>query len=602
MGELSPADRRELENLLSVDDDPELRRMLRQLTRGKGASTVREQIEQDIYETSPVDVETFVRHPHYLGKIVRHLSERWVDELKKVFDDNSSVVTWVFTGAIGVGKTTVSTIAQCYKIYRLCCLNNPQLFYDLNPADRIVFALFNITLRKGETGYDLFRYYLENSPWFQENCPVRKRPADPILLPKKNVSVVLGSLSTHALGEHIFGFTMDEANFFKSRADVEGETRAHAIYQQAYTRTVSRYLQKGGSVPGLMCLISSRKTQSAFLEEQIEKARNQTKKTLHVSSFALWDIRSEKIGKRRFRVMVGDDKRSSRILENDELAPKGYRVIQVPEEFRDRFEWDVDDSLRDIAGVATTGTFHFFPRREFLERCVDSRLFHPFGVSVVDTLGLRMQNNLSEYIDEDRMFCVRNSLRQPRLSPGSPRYVHCDIGLTQDALGLACCHRTKINGQLAVEFDFMIRIKAPSGDEVHLDKIIGFLKYLRANGMPIRSVTYDRFQSRHSVQDLQVAGFEADFLSVKLEQYMTLKDLVSQGLCRWYRYEPLMKELRELVKDPDGQKRPNHPLDGSDDVADAVAASAWACHQSDASPVIDARHAPFLAVGDALLI
>jgi hypothetical protein len=501
------------------------------------------------------------------------------------------------TGAIGVGKTTVSTIAQVYKIYQLSCLISPQEYYGLNPGDRIVFAIFNITLKKGESGYDLLRYYVENSPYFRERSPSCKRPKDPIWFPKKNVAVVLGSLSTHALGEHVLGFAMDEANFFKSRVDVGGETRAHAIYEQAYTRLVSRYMQQDGKVPGLVCLLSSRKTQSAFLEEQIAKAERQTNKTMHVSSFALWDIKNSMLCGRTFPVLIGDDKMSSRVMEEDEVLPGGYDGIEVPIEFRDRFEWDVDDSLRDIAGIATVGSFHFFPRREFLEQAMDDSLLHPFNVETVDTLGLKLSNDLTEYMNERALFRVQNSMWVPIQDPGIPRYVHVDIGLTNDALGLAVGHRKIENGHISVVFDLVLRVKAPFGDEVHLNKIISFFKFLRSRGMPLAQITYDSFQSRHSIQDLILAGFNADTHSVSLDDYNTLKDLLTQGRCKFYRYEPLLTELRELRKDPEGAKRPNHPSGGSDDMADAVAAVAAACYKAEKSTITDSAYKPIFAMG-----
>ena len=58
--------------------------------------------------------------------------------------------TAVFTGAIGLGKSTIAVIAGCYELYRMMCLKNPYTHYGLQEIDVITFAVINITIDAAE--------------------------------------------------------------------------------------------------------------------------------------------------------------------------------------------------------------------------------------------------------------------------------------------------------------------------------------------------------------------------------------------------------------------------------------------------------------------
>jgi hypothetical protein len=117
-------------------------------------------------------------------------------------------------------------------------------------------------------------------------------------------------------------------------------------------------------------------------------------------------------------------------------------------------------------------------------------------------------------------------------------------------------------------------VGAPPGDEIYLQGIVDFIRWLKSRGMRIGSVTYDQFQSAHSIQNLTLAGFKADLHGVKLEDYEAFRGLVRDGLCNYYHYEPLLEEMKLIERDPDELRRPNHPPGGSDDVIDAAASVA----------------------------
>ena len=73
----------------------------------------------------------------------------------------------------------------------------------------------------------------------------------------------------------------------------------------------------------------------------------------------------------------------------------GARILEVPVEFKPAFEYDIDSSIRDIAGVETYGSTLFFPQRERLLVAAEKSTprEHPFSqdeviLSIDDDVGL----------------------------------------------------------------------------------------------------------------------------------------------------------------------------------------------------------------------
>ena len=333
------------------------------------------------YDRVPVGVRQFIEDPYYLGRTTADISEAWKQDLEKIFAPNSKTVLFLITGGIGIAKTTVAIIAQLYKIYCTGCLKDPAVFYGLFTRSKLVFGIFDVTLDRSQSGFDTMREYIDSSPYFQQHFPRKARTGDKIVFPEKGLIVELGSLENHVLGGNLFGFILDEANFFKKASAIKNEqTRAHRIFKAALSRMTSRFAYKN-SLPGLMILVSSRQTQSDFLEELVgDMAKNKmTQDMTYVASRSLWEAYPDRnYGDGTFQVMLGDDRRSSRILEQEEVPPPGYKIIDVPSGLMFDFTMDVDLALRDIAGVATSASTAFFPRPAAFLSCIDRFRRHPY--------------------------------------------------------------------------------------------------------------------------------------------------------------------------------------------------------------------------------
>lgn len=562
--------------------------MVKQIQKSGSLSALQELYAMD-YEREPVPIRTFLEDDYYLGSSVRNLHENWKTQFDDIFATDSTYTTLIFTGSIGCGKTTAAAVCLTRKLYELTCLKDPAEFYGLLPKSKIVFGLFNITMEKADDISEKMKQFIDASPYFREVCPRKSRPDDPIYIPSKNIEVSVGSLATHALGDNILAFVLDEANFYKKVKDADNpteKTRAHQLVNEANTRLVSRFM-KHGSTPGLVILISSRKFQSSFLDEKIDRVRTDPmeQNVTKVVEFALWQTKpaSDFTGK-HFDVLVGTEHYPSRVLEQDEVLPEDAEVVTVPEEYRQPFNDDADLALRDIAGISTVGSKAFFPVMDRIFQCLDSSRKHPFTKPVFSTpLGSNVK--IESFFEERKLCRIVQSKWVPLVNPSVPRHVHLDLAYSEENLGFVMGHPCMtMDGKMGAYIDFMLRIVPPIKGEIELGTSIEFLKYLRAHGFMIEKITFDQFQSRMPIQLLIQAGFDAELLSVDLLHYVHLKTCINEKRISMYEYAPVLRELKSLQRDLEGG-RPSHPQGEFDDVSDALAAVVSRCYNIQKSSV-----------------
>lgn len=102
----------------------------------------------------PATIHEFLHEKKYLGNALYDQEGRftlfpyWEEKLEEVFPDayTTRYNTLVFTGSIGIGKSTIAVICLLYLLHRLLCLKDPYLYYGLQPIDKISISLINITL------------------------------------------------------------------------------------------------------------------------------------------------------------------------------------------------------------------------------------------------------------------------------------------------------------------------------------------------------------------------------------------------------------------------------------------------------------------------
>lgn len=564
------------------------------LVDGDFSNQVHDLLWEMDFKKKPASIGDFLEDEYFMGRSCSDLHPAWREDLEYVFSPGSKVFEWVLTGAIGIGKTTIACAALAYKIYYLSCLLNPASYYGLLPDSLIVFGIYSITKRQvADAGYFKLRGYLDSSPYFRREFPRSQKIDSKVVFTKGNVQVIPGSQELHALGLDLFSYMMDEVNFMRAKADKEsGQAtgQAYDLYNSTYSRLLSRFMRPGGTVPGLMLLLSSRNSQTSFLEGHLKKVGKSH--STHISDYPLWEVKPKhRFTKAPFRVECGDRVSRSRLLKDSEDERPGAKVIEVPGDLRKPFEEDVDQALRDIAGVATFNLSPLIRDRQSIFDAYREHMQHPFNreelVIDCDPEGDR----LDSHFNTKAMCRVQNSRWVPRLNPAAPRFMHADIGLTNDCYGLAMGHvaglianervgpdgLTSVVENPYIVIDMMLRVRAAIGEEVDLSKLRGFIIFL-SRLFPVTKVTFDQFQSADSIQILRKAGLDVGKNSVDATDaaYLSLRSAHFERRIAMYEYEPYETEMLDLERDVKARKV-DHPLKnssggrGSKDVSDGVA-------------------------------
>jgi len=185
-------------------------------------------------------------------------------------------------------------------------------------------------------------------------------------------------------------------------------------------------------------------------------------------------------------------------------------ILRVPLELKANYLRDPENFLRDIACVPTESTRPFFKDKNKVYE-VEKRAFeNPFN-------------------DEERRL-ERDFVPAPGQDNFS-RYMHIDLGLKKDAVGISMCHApnfeqrtiTQIHADELVKeeislpfikFDFLGRIKANKGEEILLSKVREIIYDIQRRGFYLALITFDGFQSVDSIQILRSQGFKVGRLSI----------------------------------------------------------------------------------------
>lgn len=560
----------------------------------KGASDTLAKMYSIDFVRQPVSIDQFISDPFYLGKSCEGIYDVWRKELNHVFRPGTDTFEWIFTGAIRGGKTWTAAVACMYKLYILSCTKNPQTYLGLgDPNTAIYFGIFSVRLSEAEeTAFDYIKQFVDTSPYFRKYFPRNRKINYRLEFPHR-IRVNFGSKELHALGRAMICVIIDEANFMKGGAIGD----AYKLYYQVRARITGQYGYRGYN-PGLLCVISSRNTETDFLEKHIERFMGEP--GVHLSDYALWETRPAHLycGD-TFRVAVGNKYRSSRILEDNVANPEDQDIIDVPVEHRTIFENNISQAIRDLAGVPVYAVSNYLQDRTKLVKCANADWKHPFTVEFLE-LDYRQMPRISDWFKIRDVCKVVGSRYVPRLNPEVMRFAHVDLALNGDCAGIAVCHSAGMNKEirtikdefkysvstLEINVDFMLRIKAATGSQIDISAIREFFIYLRRNGFMFNKITYDGYQSASSIQDLVKAGLTADRQSVDIrtDAYDYLRDVLMEERLHMYHYEPFIEETGQLQRIIKGKKaKIDHPAEGSKDVSDAVAGAVFLCVQNNAT-------------------
>lgn len=557
------------------------------------------------YKRPLVDIETFVRDEYYLGKTCDNLYPQLLSDLTDMFSGGYHEV--VLTGSIGYGKTFLASIGICRILYELSCMRTPHKSFGLAVDSNI--SIVNLSVNEMlamKVVFENIASKIKASPYFEEffSFEVTKKE---LRFPGNIWVAARASTDNSVLGLNVIASIVDETNFLPrnryqkaSHARWNHYDKAESLYAAIKRRMKSRF-ERNGKLPGMLFIVSSKKTSDDFTARRIRESESDP--AVFVRDYALWEVKPEEYySSARFWVLVGNEHVPSKMVENDEelqkvraSMPEGAILIDVPEDFRNDFERDLEGAIRDIAGCATVAVSPFINRREKIDAAIDRSRPHPFSSLTYDMskggtfLWDRMVGDIRE-----RSFGIEAVRKRPKVNSSAPRHIHIDPSLRNDATGFCMAHiggwkdveRRSEDGHQYVErapvyvVDLILRVVPPIGGEILLGDMRRMVYDLAAHGYMVTYVTLDSYQSADSIQQLNAQGYKAALLSVdmKPDPYLTLKMALYEERVFFYEYPPLLEELRTL--EWDGEKRKvDHPVNGSKDVADALAGCLYSLSQ-----------------------
>lgn len=474
----------------------------------------------------------------------------------------------IFTGAIGIGKTTLASIALPYMCHWVLCLRDPQAFFSLLPGSRIAFMQMSTSEDQAKQVLfgDIFAR-IKHSTWFA------KYPYDPkfknqIRFPKDIWIIPGDSSETTFEGYNILGGILDEID---SHRVTTKKDYAESGYDTIHSRIDSRFGNQG-----LLILIGQMKKSQGFAATKYAEFLKDKEAT--TARMAIWEsfgwnqylrldgTRDSFWYNPKRKVIVPD------LVVNSGLLDKAT-LIEVPNVYKKSFENDPVKALRDLAGIPPLVGAAYIGMVERIYAARDAwiaryELPSPVAASVSD-------------LKFEEWFRAPDSL---------PRAMHLDIAYSDDgdALGLGMGHVPEVKDvedelRPVIVFDFLVRLRPPPGQQIILGDIRQLIYMVRDDlGFNIAKVTMDGFQSTDMMQQLQKRRFHVEYLSMDRSRvpYQDLRDAIYEQRLEFPPYKTFLRHgdvtdveiaVQELEQLIDSGNKIDHPPGGSKDLADCMA-------------------------------
>lgn len=543
------------------------------------------------FHTRPVDIMTFVHDRRFLGQYFNGgLFPYWEEFLKKVYPSPyfSPYGILSLRGSIGQGKSTIAAAGILYDLHKLLCMNSPQDFSGLIYSEKIIFMIFNVTKALAEgVMWDKLTQMMQASPYFSQFFDIyKKRNKEETLFPSR-IDFGIGSRIPDSLGKNVVGGALDELNFGILN------NQMYNNFNSLVRRMQSRFLGEGGRMPARLWIISSEAEDNSVMNTIVDQYKND--EGVLVVQESIWKVQSHKhtdFPEKSFWVFIGSDTRGSEIITEKDIAfiKNPELCIQVPERYRSTFDADVSMGLRDLAGISTGSSYKLFKIREKLtEACGVTPIFQD-----------SFQLSFSNVDDQIQSHCLLPQyFTSKAVNKRIPRYIHLDVGLTNDRFGIACSYVKDFSSQVfydeilmketkeevpVITTEWAFGIEPETGQEVPLFKAEAFIKWLSKQGFFIKKITADGYQSKQILQNLRTAGYLTEEVSLdrSAEPYFDLRTAVYRGLSTMPNNQILKKELDNLLVVRKGIAKKwavDHPEKNTDgtkgfkDVSDATCGS-----------------------------
>ena len=505
----------------SEEEKEAVLRILREYSEKGNSETYKKLVLSD-YKEEPVDIITFIKDTRYLGKAWHDsngnckLFPYWENILKQLFPTpyDTAVNNFIESGARGLGKSEIAVTCVLYLMYRVMCLKDPHVYFNLKPTEQIAFAFMNITETLAyDIGVTKFQNTVQLSPWFMQRGTLSGKK-EVIWNPPDYINIIVGSQPRHVIGQAVLCAFFDEISFIANQDVEKQKAKAIDMIDTALGGMKTRFTNRGKN-PSLMILASSKRSEKSFLETHMkQKLKSEGENTLIVDE-PVWNIRpsSEYSGK-RFKIALGNKFLVSEVIpEGSDVnvyINKGYQIVDVPVEYKANFTDDIERALCDYAGISSSDITKYISGPRLLQ-AKHKEIVNPFVKDII-TVG-NDPNDTTQYSDFFDLTRIPSKLRY------KPLYIHFDMSITGDRTGIGGTFiigkkpglSQDVNSkELYFQVAFYVAVQAPKGWQVSFAKNREFVYWLKEQGFNIKGISSDTFQNASLAQDFIAKGFNYD--------------------------------------------------------------------------------------------
>jgi hypothetical protein len=537
-------------------------------------------LDDSEFEEIPVDIDTFVSDPNFLGGRKMRLSpiqRECVLMMTQIYrkDTLESFLTpeevqkrWATTMnevilmlGKGSGKDEMSAMAITYIVYLLLCLKDPAAYYNKPTGDNI--DIINVAINAEQASnvfFKKFTNYIVDSPWFEgkyeaksDKTPMKSNQFNF----NKNINVYSGHSEREAWeGYNLFVAVLDEiAAFALESASVQGKT-AEAIFDM-YSNSVTSRFSKFGKVISL----SFPRYKGDFITQRYDKVIASKQVVKRVEVLKINEDLPDGIAGNELRLEWDEDHidaYTQRKVYALRRPPWDVNPIQEISDYIGKFVDNYSDSLGRYCCMPPEAVDAFFKDRDRIEQA--------FSGEVVANAVDNETGAWTDACDPD---------------PDKLYFVHVDLAQKHDRCAVTLAHVEKwerrqigdigkLEGPAPVVYVDAIRYWQPTKQkEVDFDEVQDYIVSLQQRGYNLRLVTFDQWRSEDMRKYLASIGIRTDLLSVKKEQYVDFAVVLNSGRLHGP-LEPLIREeLLGLRLFPNGKI--DHPRQGYKDLSDATA-------------------------------
>ena len=559
------------------------------LTEREKSEIIYEAVGKEIYKTNPVDVQTFIKDPYFLGSVYDNIFKMWRDLASEIYPAPfcKKYDQVILSCGTRSGKSYFTTLVLMYEIYLITCMVNPLKMYSVSNIVIAILSKDNATA-VSQVGGEVYKC-LTQSPYFKDNTRDKlsfsKLDKDGVRI-TDDILLKAGSSISTVIGTDLYAGALDEANAKPANVAAENliENRLK-LYQEMRDRRESSF-SKAPKRTGMLMFTSSPTDEGDVLSEIIDNVKKENIPGVLIrDNIARWEAREEDMDE-YFEFFLGSDTKDPCILdETIELKPEEMdRVIKIPAkaDYYAQFRSDPYLAIQNIAGRRTMPEMALFNSVSVFERV----FYKEPSIFTTDTpkITLSSPRILDEFLRPE----YKNYFSNPD-RPDCYRYIHLDMAYKCDRFGLTSVYsdRVKYTSEDGHEIyrrkyfvDFCLGVQAKNNESIDILKILEFVYSLKGRGYPLKLVTTDNHQGEIARQIIakKGGGVKTEYLSMEKskEQYLNMKNIIITEALEGYKNPTLMRELRGLRE---SQKKIEKGKGYTDDMSDSLAGALWSCSQ-----------------------